>query len=236
MLSWGKWTEECGRLQSMGYNWADFTFTFTFTEESGVWTVVPSYLKFSFLKFWLPAVNSGLKIFKISRNKQLMSFKLCPFWVVWWNLHAWEWIAPLSSMSCALIGSSGVVNGNPLQYSCLKNSLGKGAWQAAVRRITKSQTQLSTHTSTHSWFSKSSDAGNSDILLQCQIYTLLGGSDDKESACNAGDLISIPGLGTSPGERNGNPLQYSCLGNPIDRGTWQATVHGIAKSQTWLSN
>ena len=236
MLSWGKRTEERGRLQSMGYNWADFTFTFTFTEESGVWTVAPSYLKFSFLKFWLPAVNSGLKIFKNSRNKQLMSFKLCPFWVVWWNRHAWEWIVPLSSMSSPLIGSSGVVNGNPLQYSCLKNSLGKGAWQAAVRRITKSQTQLSTHTSTHSWFSKSSDAGNSDILLQCQIYMLLGGSDDKESACNAGDLISFPGLGTSPGEGNGNPLQYSCLGNPIYRGTWQATVHGIAKSQTWLSN
>ena len=139
-------------------------------------------------------------------------------------------------MSCPLIGSSGVVNGNPLQYSCLKNSLGKGAWQAAVRRITKSQTQLSTHTSTHGWLSKSSDAGNSDILLQCQLSKLPDGSDDKESACNAGDLISIPGLGTSPEEGNGNPLQYSCLGNPWDRGTWTATVHGIAKSRTQLSD
>ena len=49
-----------------------------------------------------------------------------------------------------------------------------------------------------------------------------GGSDSKESACNAGDLGSIPGLGRSPGEGNGNPLQYYCLENPMDRGTWQA--------------
>ena len=53
-----------------------------------------------------------------------------------------------------------------------------------------------------------------------------GGSDGKESACNAGDLGSIPGLGTSPGEGNGNPLQYSCLENPMDGGAWWATVHG----------
>ena len=51
----------------------------------------------------------------------------------------------------------------------------------------------------------------------------------KESACNAGDLGSIPGSGRSPGEGNGNPLQYSCLENPMDRGAWQATVHGVAK-------
>ena len=49
------------------------------------------------------------------------------------------------------------------------------------------------------------------------------------SACNAGDLGSIPGSRSSPGERNGNPLQYSCLENPMDIGTWQATVHGIAR-------
>ena len=59
-----------------------------------------------------------------------------------------------------------------------------------------------------------------------------GGSDSKESACNAGDPSSVPGLGRSPGERNGNPLQYSCLENSMDRGAWQAIVHGLAKSQT----
>ena len=47
-----------------------------------------------------------------------------------------------------------------------------------------------------------------------------GGSDGKASACNVGDLGSIPGLGRSPGEGNGNPLQYSCLENPMDRGAW----------------
>ena len=48
----------------------------------------------------------------------------------------------------------------------------------------------------------------------------------------AGDLSSIPGLGRSPGEGNGNPLQHSCLENPVDRGTWQATVHGVTESDT----
>ena len=63
-----------------------------------------------------------------------------------------------------------------------------------------------------------------------------GGSEDKASACNAGDPGSIPGLGRSPGEGNGNLLQYSCLENPMDRGAWQATVHGVAKSRTRLSD
>ena len=57
-----------------------------------------------------------------------------------------------------------------------------------------------------------------------------GSSDYKESAYDAGDLDSIPGLGRSPGEGNGNPLQYSCLENSLDRRTWQATVHGVIKS------
>ena len=58
------------------------------------------------------------------------------------------------------------------------------------------------------------------------------GSEVKASARNAGDLRSIPGLGRSPGEGNGNPLQYSCLENPMDGGAWWATVHGVAKSRT----
>ena len=63
-----------------------------------------------------------------------------------------------------------------------------------------------------------------------------GGSDGKESACNAGDSGTIPGSGRSPGEGNGNPLQHSCLENPRDRRAWRATVYGIAKSQTRLSD
>ena len=63
-----------------------------------------------------------------------------------------------------------------------------------------------------------------------------GGSEVKASACNAGDLGLIPQSGRSPGEGNGNPLQYSCLENPMDRGAWRATVHGVAKSRTRLSD
>ena len=66
-----------------------------------------------------------------------------------------------------------------------------------------------------------------------------GGPDGKEFACSVratGDRCSVPGLGRSPGEGNGNPLEYSCLENPTDRGAWQATVHGVAMSQTRLSD
>ena len=59
-----------------------------------------------------------------------------------------------------------------------------------------------------------------------------GGSDGKASAHSVGDLGLIPELGRSPGERNGNPLQYSCLENSMDGGAWWATVHGVAKRQT----
>ena len=61
------------------------------------------------------------------------------------------------------------------------------------------------------------------------------GSDGKESACNAGDLGSIPGSGRSPAEENGYLLHYSCLENSMDRGAWWAIVHGMAKSQIQLS-
>ena len=61
-----------------------------------------------------------------------------------------------------------------------------------------------------------------------------GGSDGEESVCNVGDLGLITGSGRSPGESNGNPLQYSCLENAMDRGAWRATVHRAAQSQTQL--
>ena len=68
------------------------------------------------------------------------------------------------------------------------------------------------------------------------IYTpLAGGSEGKASACSAGDLGSIPGLGRSPREGNGNPHQYSCLENPMDREAWRATVTGL-QSQTRLTD
>ena len=78
--------------------------------------------------------------------------------------------------------------GNPLQYSCLENPMDRGAWQATVHGVAKSQTQLK-RLSTH-----------------IHILGFLGGSDGKEFACNARDLDSVPELGRSPGEGNGNPL------------------------------
>ena len=63
-------------------------------------------------------------------------------------------------------------------------------------------------------------------------YGFPGGSDGKESTCSTGDPGSIPGLGKSPGEWNGNPLQYSCLENSMDRGALRVVVHGVTKSLT----
>ena len=74
------------------------------------------------------------------------------------------------------------------------------------------------------------------LQAACIITGLPGGASGKESACNAEDPGSIPGLGRSPEEENGYPLQYSCLENSMDRGAWWARVHGVAKGQTQLSN
>ena len=106
-------------------------------------------------------------------------------------------------------------NGNPLQHSYLENPGDGGAWWAAICGVAQSRTRLKR-------------------LSSSIAQGFPGGSDDKESACNAGDPSSIPGLGRSPGE--GYPLQYSCLQKSMDRGAWWATVHGVTKSQTRLSN
>ena len=74
------------------------------------------------------------------------------------------------------------------------------------------------------------------VLQSMGLQRVPGGSDSKESTCNVGDLCLIPGLGRSPEGGHGNPLQYSCLENPVDRGALWATVHGVAKSRTQLSD
>ena len=84
------------------------------------------------------------------------------------------------------------------------------------------------------------ESETTERLTHTHTYRVLilgfpGGSDGKESACNAGDPYSIPGSGRSPGGGHDNPLQYSCLENPMDRGTWRATVYGVANSRTQLS-
>ena len=86
----------------------------------------------------------------------------------------------------------------------------RGAWQATTLDTSKSWTRL-------------------------RDYALNRLSSKKNPPANAGDVGSVPELGRSPGEGNGNPLQYSCLGKPMVRGAWRATVHGVTKSQTQLS-
>ena len=76
---------------------------------------------------------------------------------------------------------------------------------------------------------KKMNARSGDLIFPCS-------SVGKESACNAGDPGSIPGSGRSPGERNGNLLQYSCLENPMDRGAWQATAMGLQRVEHDLSS
>ena len=88
--------------------------------------------------------------------------------------------------------------------------------------VTQGRTWLSTHTLVFTNWST--------------ISGFPGGSGSKASAYNAGDPGSIPGSGRSLGEGNGNPLQYSCLENPMDREAWWATVHGVTKSRTWVSD
>ena len=75
-----------------------------------------------------------------------------------------------------------------------------------------------------------------DTMNKTYLKTITRQLSSKESACNAGVTGLIPGLGRSSGGRNGHPFQYSCLENSINRGAWQATVHGTAKSQTRLSD
>ena len=80
-----------------------------------------------------------------------------------------------------------------------------------------------------SWKKQESSRKTSISIRAC-------GSDSKESAYNARDLGLIPGLGRSPGEGNGSPLEYSCLEDPMDIGAWQATVHGVTNGQIQLSD
>ena len=128
----------------------------------------------------------------------------------------WILSCPLPSMSCVAYGT--------LQFIQMQN------W---YRMIT--DTELIKTDTNQNWYRI--------ITLRCTIsVTLLScvsfpnGSDGKESTCNTGELGSVPEQGTSPGGGHGNPLQYSCLENPMDRGAWWALVHGVAKSQTRLSN
>ena len=108
-------------------------------------------------------------------------------------------------------------NGNPLQYSCLENPMDRGAWQATVHGGPRVGHDLVTKPPSR------------------RSYCFLGWSAGKELACNTGDTGDvglIPGLGGSSGVGHGNPLQYSCLGNPLDREAWWAMFMGSQRETT----
>ena len=149
--------------------------------------------------------------------------------------------------------SPGGGNGNPLQYSCLKYSTDRRAWRATVHGVTRSWTRWSDWVCTHIraftftlWAtfnvqSKintiSKGAANSNNTKTKQLQRIRVALVVKNLPANTGDIRdagSIPRSGRSPGGGHGNPLQYYCLETPMDRGAWQATVHRITQSWTWL--
>ena len=124
--------------------------------------------------------------------------------------------------------------GNPLHYSCLKNPMDRGAQRATVHigshRVDTTEATQHTHKHTHT-HTYTHIVGHSWLELP-QWLSGIG------EPTNARDECSVPGLGRSPREGSDNPLQYSCLKNPMDRGAWQATVHRVIKSQsdtTWVT-
>ena len=114
--------------------------------------------------------------------------------------------------------SLGEGNGYPLQHSCLENSADRGASWTTFHGVAKRWTGLS--------------MSKVNIAAICKLWAFPGGSDGKESICIAGDPGSIPGSERSPGGGNGNPFQYSCPENSMNRGAWWATVHGVTESNT----
>ena len=129
---------------------------------------------------------------------------------------------------------SGEENGYPLQFSCLENPMDRGAWGGGRGRAFMGVTKESDMTEhTHAEWDLILSIFCSKFCLQSSLV-LPGDTVGKESACSAEDLGLIPGSGRSLGVGNGNPFQYSCLENPMDRRAWWTTVHWVAKSWTHL--
>ena len=124
----------------------------------------------------------------------------------------------------------------PHQYSCLENPMDGGAWWAAVHGVAEGRTRLSDFTFTFHFHALEKEMAAHSSVLSWRIPGTgePGGLPYMGSHRVWSDLAAAAAWCVS-GEENGNPLQCSCLGNPMDRGAWQATVHWVAKSGTWLS-
>ena len=131
-----------------------------------------------------------------------------------------------ASLIVQLVKNLPAMQETPVQFLGWKDPLLKGKIYLLKYSGLENSMDCIVHAVTKSW------KGLSGLLFG----GFSGSSVSKESACNAGDGGLIPGSGRSPGEGNGNSLQYSCLGNTMERGAWWAAVHGVAKSQTRLSN
>ena len=143
-----------------------------------------------------------------------------------------------------LVRSSGGGNGNLLQYSCLENSMDRRAWRATVYGVIKRQTWLSNWVQHfHGSWPKCHIEKSTITNIPWALTGFPGGSISKKSAFSAGDPGSTTGSGRSPGERNGYPLQYSCLENSMERGAWWALLDCIFLEgknyyllHLWISN
>ena len=116
------------------------------------------------------------------------------------------------------------------QFAEVSPSFYKKLWRIPQKSISTSRHFLTR--SPCPWFASVRDSWISSFLSQ----HFLGSANNKKSACDAGNLSLIRGSGRSPGEGNGNPLQWAGLENPTDRGAWWATVHGVAQSRTRLDS
>ena len=206
-----------------------------FILKKSVWEIVLFWFGFYFTSIWQQFVLSDFILFCSSHSNQRRRWHPTPVLLPgkshgWrslvgcspWGHKEWDTTERLHfhfSLSC-----TGEGNGNPLQCSCLENPRDGGAWWVSVYGAAQSRTQLKRLSS-----SRSSHSNRRKISLP---WWLSG----KDLSANAGDMGSVSGLGRSNGERNGNPLQYSCLENSVCRGALWATDHGVAKSWTWLSD
>ena len=160
---------------------------------------------------------------KIKQKVSKLSTFGLPWWLRQWRICQWCWRPGFGPW----VGRSpGEGNGNPLQYSCLKNSMDRGAPWATVHGVQLDMTDRLTHTCAVTralW-----------VLLTGASQVALVVKNLPAKARDSGGVTSLLELGRSPGRGHGNPLQYSCLENPMDRGAWRAAVHKVTQSWTWL--